>query len=186
MAQNHAFAQAQEAQTSLVETQRKLAAIEATKSADLGKAEAFARAHAQSQLRAQKLEEQLSAAKASNSLLATAMSKATARAAVMQQDKSKVAPALEVVKQEQIKMQAQYLSDRQEGDAKRLADEIALRAQQAEAASMAAEIALKLHAVKEEQAFARATFESVNQAGGLLSSLKVVQLQGEISIRERR
>ena len=51
---------------------------------------------------------------------------------------------------------------------------------------MLAEASLRLHAVTEEHALARATFESADHADAPLSSLKVVQRQGEISLRERR
>ena len=51
---------------------------------------------------------------------------------------------------------------------------------------MIAEASLRLHAVAEEHAFARATFETADHADAALSSLKVVQREGEISLRDRR
>ena len=121
-----------------------------------------------------------------NSQLSLAASKAAAQAAVVQQERLKVAQALEEIKQDLFRMQAHFLVSKQEDDAKRFADMIAFQQQQADAENMAAEPALRLHLVKEEEAFARANFESAGQATGFLSSMRVVQMEGAISVRERR
>ena len=124
-AQNTALAQAQSAQASLVEVQRKLAA-----------AEAAAKVQAQIQARAQQLEEQFSASKATNAILTSSMSQVSAQATAMQQDRLPTAQALEKLKQEQVQQQAALAAERQADEAKRVAASSALFAQQEEAKVM--------------------------------------------------
>ena len=77
-------------------------------------------------------------------------------------------------------------AERQADEEVRAAANSALLAQQQQTREMHEAAALRLHAVTEEHAFAKATFDQADQADAALAALNVVQQKSELGMMKRR